>query len=129
MGKWRDGNHHMKRGISIHHAAKQGHKRQLFNRAQKDIDFVTGTLKLDADHAVTPGDIWSDPSFMDEMPGTDKSLQEARDITADSFEKEWNKGTTIPDGEDPEKFKAAVKDRSEERRVGKECRSRWSPYH
>src|ERR1039457_3133765 len=25
--------------------------------------------------------------------------------------------------------KAAVKKRSEERRVGKECRSRWSPYH
>src|SRR3712207_3227558 len=25
--------------------------------------------------------------------------------------------------------KAALKDRSEERRVGKECRSRWSPYH
>src|SRR5260370_5399977 len=24
---------------------------------------------------------------------------------------------------------AATKDRSEERRVGKECRSRWSPYH
>ena len=23
----------------------------------------------------------------------------------------------------------ALKDRSEERRVGKECRSRWSPYH
>ena len=23
----------------------------------------------------------------------------------------------------------AVKERSEERRVGKECRSRWSPYH
>ena len=23
----------------------------------------------------------------------------------------------------------SVKDRSEERRVGKECRSRWSPYH
>ena len=22
-----------------------------------------------------------------------------------------------------------MKDRSEERRVGKECRSRWSPYH
>ena len=26
-------------------------------------------------------------------------------------------------------LRAAVKDRSEERRVGKECRSRWSPYH
>ena len=23
----------------------------------------------------------------------------------------------------------AMRDRSEERRVGKECRSRWSPYH
>ena len=25
--------------------------------------------------------------------------------------------------------KQAIIDRSEERRVGKECRSRWSPYH
>ena len=25
--------------------------------------------------------------------------------------------------------KEALDDRSEERRVGKECRSRWSPYH
>ena len=25
--------------------------------------------------------------------------------------------------------KILAKDRSEERRVGKECRSRWSPYH
>ena len=24
---------------------------------------------------------------------------------------------------------SVVKNRSEERRVGKECRSRWSPYH
>ena len=27
------------------------------------------------------------------------------------------------------KLRETVKDRSEERRVGKECRSRWSPYH
>src|SRR3712207_8747704 len=26
-------------------------------------------------------------------------------------------------------FSAALQHRSEERRVGKECRSRWSPYH
>ena len=26
-------------------------------------------------------------------------------------------------------FQAIIYDRSEERRVGKECRSRWSPYH
>src|SRR3989441_1739733 len=29
-----------------------------------------------------------------------------------------------PDGDD-----SVLKSRSEERRVGKECRSRWSPYH
>ena len=27
------------------------------------------------------------------------------------------------------KFRRSVRHRSEERRVGKECRSRWSPYH
>ena len=26
-------------------------------------------------------------------------------------------------------FKVPIDSRSEERRVGKECRSRWSPYH
>ena len=31
----------------------------------------------------------------------------------------------IPDGS----FVVISGDRSEERRVGKECRSRWSPYH
>src|SRR5260370_28069968 len=29
----------------------------------------------------------------------------------------------------PQTFEADVPERSEERRVGKECRSRWSPYH
>ena len=28
-----------------------------------------------------------------------------------------------------DKFRDWLKSRSEERRVGKECRSRWSPYH
>src|SRR3712207_9206970 len=29
----------------------------------------------------------------------------------------------------PEDAMSATRERSEERRVGKECRSRWSPYH
>src|SRR5258705_12702796 len=33
------------------------------------------------------------------------------------------------DGEADEKAVDRAIDRSEERRVGKECRSRWSPYH
>ena len=30
---------------------------------------------------------------------------------------------------DPDAAELPDEDRSEERRVGKECRSRWSPYH
>ena len=33
------------------------------------------------------------------------------------------------EGADQVKYSDAARDRSEERRVGKECRSRWSPYH
>ena len=29
----------------------------------------------------------------------------------------------------PDMMQKATRDRSEERRVGRECRSRWSPYH
>ena len=32
-------------------------------------------------------------------------------------------------GETEEEFEETISLRSEERRVGKECRSRWSPYH
>jgi len=32
-------------------------------------------------------------------------------------------------GYDDDKMRRLLKERSEERRVGKECRSRWSPYH
>src|SRR5256885_15832228 len=44
---------------------------------------------------------------------------------------EWMKGllTFMPDGRYVVKSFATDEERSEERRVGKECRSRWSPYH
>ena len=35
----------------------------------------------------------------------------------------------VPGHMNLDKIVNAVKQRSEERRVGKECRSRWSPYH
>ena len=37
--------------------------------------------------------------------------------------------TTIYGNPSPHKVNVTIKKRSEERRVGKECRSRWSPYH
>ena len=55
-----------------------------------------------------------------------KNIDEARKV--------WEPvlGKSGPDDEyidESEKIKVARYWRSEERRVGKECRSRWSPYH
>ena len=42
----------------------------------------------------------------------------------------WCLGWVIEDNEKVKKFEEKPQTkRSEERRVGKECRSRWSPYH
>src|SRR2546427_10500999 len=38
-------------------------------------------------------------------------------------------GGSTPDGADYDREIVLINTRSEERRVGKECRSRWSPYH
>ena len=40
-----------------------------------------------------------------------------------------DKGETIASATLPEQSLYIIVSRSEERRVGKECRSRWSPYH
>ena len=44
----------------------------------------------------------------------------AKEIVNDVFVHIWNKQTEL---------EFPIHSRSEERRVGKECRSRWSPYH
>ena len=38
-------------------------------------------------------------------------------------------GFSNPFDEEGASVPSSERDRSEERRVGKECRSRWSPYH
>src|SRR3989475_12955502 len=51
---------------------------------------------------------------------------------ADYAKEKWNitvKVSAIPAGARNPKAARAFIERSEERRVGKECRSRWSPYH
>ena len=61
----------------------------------------------------------------------------------DAIEKKWQKRWAdaevfkVEENKDKEKFyvlemfpyPSGKRSRSEERRVGKECRSRWSPYH
>ena len=41
----------------------------------------------------------------------------------------WNNLDTLASYQELEKAERINLARSEERRVGKECRSRWSPYH
>jgi len=41
----------------------------------------------------------------------------------------WRKGKEYPAQEKHALCRCGQSNRSEERRVGKECRSRWSPYH
>src|SRR2546430_9386793 len=42
---------------------------------------------------------------------------------------DWNTLASLMEGDDDGNIVIGTTHRSEERRVGKECRSRWSPYH
>src|SRR4030095_15091997 len=61
-------------------------------------------------------------------------LQEPHEAFVDML-REWVKGAKFVIGERTEREESRIHQdvsgiyRSEERRVGKECRSRWSPYH
>ena len=58
-------------------------------------------------------------------------LNEFEEIVEDFADKAFKAEKISNKHEDKDVFKrlAALEKRSEERRVGKECRSRWSPYH
>src|SRR2546422_5473444 len=62
------------------------------------------------------------------LSGQDVPRLQAR---ADSLVREWRRASALADMVDSldHAWAAGGTDRSEERRVGKECRSRWSPYH
>src|SRR2546427_11992754 len=54
---------------------------------------------------------------------------EAKRLAAGEGDRERHVRLAQSDGVREQSPAVAVEDRSEERRVGKECRSRWSPYH
>ena len=62
---------------------------------------------------------------------SDSGYEVYLDLERIVYDKETSRATFISVWFPSEKIKASLKKltRSEERRVGKECRSRWSPYH
>ena len=56
------------------------------------------------------------------------AVEEAQRLRFDIFGREMGAGIHGEDGRDIDSYDEFTT-RSEERRVGKECRSRWSPYH
>ena len=56
-------------------------------------------------------------------------IEMASDIAQDVFLKVWEKRSMLNSHSVKSLLYKMALCRSEERRVGKECRSRWSPYH
>ena len=71
--------------------------------------------------------VWLSPTQLRILPVGADQLDAARAVLA-QFE---GIRVDLDDSDDTlsKKIRTAEKERSEERRVGKECRSRWSPYH
>src|SRR3712207_9049128 len=66
------------------------------------------------------------------VAGAVKSNKIKKTATSDWMEIERQRGISVATsvmGFNYGDYKVNILDRSEERRVGKECRSRWSPYH
>ena len=76
--------------------------------------------------------VWFDGQNINEALFCEEFLQERRIIFANGafFTPDGRVTDDLPlRGEIYDKLKFCAVNRSEERRVGKECRSRWSPYH
>ena len=82
---------------------------------------------------VSPGDV----GLVTELPGRLEAsrVAQVRARVAGIMQKRlFTEGSDVRAGQalfaiDAAPYEAALASRSEERRVGKECRSRWSPYH
>src|SRR3712207_7320543 len=80
---------------------------------------------------------WSSDVCSSDLYRLEELLAESRPtVTWRAFDQVLSRSVLVhllsPDDPDEEKLLAAARRasvRSEERRVGKECRSRWSPYH
>ena len=97
---------------------KRGERRYCAGENESEIDFVLvgkGNRKYLRDVKVIPGELQHRLVVMD--------LVKKKVVRKEPFER--RKVWKLKEDD----TRARFKERSEERRVGKECRSRWSPYH
>ena len=109
-----------------------------------EIDKKTGLIKLDRanyssaaypfDYGFVPQTLWDDGDALDVVmlttyPLTVGVLAQARPVAILNMTDSGDEDSKIIAVPVEDRRWDAVRDRSEERRVGKECRSRWSPYH
>jgi hypothetical protein len=88
---YRDSGPAAKRGLAVHHASKEVHKRQVILRAQEDNEFLK---RISIVKGITPEQLYD--SAAENVPdGGDASREEARTLAADNFEEEWKKGTKL----------------------------------
>src|SRR5256885_16960148 len=100
---------------------------------------VTGVSVFDqrtADFVFRPGPIFANVLLADEInratPRTQSAVLEAMQeaqVSADGVTRPLPRPFVVLATQNPIELEGTFPLRSEERRVGKECRSRWSPYH
>ena len=115
---------------------------QLLKTEKVDPSKANGRVEFDLPAEETPG-VYEYRLSVKGIKGEMTELNNAREFAVDVREKsinvllygnmlDWNFALLKREfGDDPTINLTTVyrKSRSEERRVGKECRSRWSPYH
>jgi len=109
---------------SKHH----GDYRKIVEGVNKTLDAVIGPLNVAAEYVdrISKGDI--PPKITDKYNGDFNEIKNNLNLCIDSINA-LTADTNILINAAVEGKLDTRADRSEERRVGKECRSRWSPYH
>src|SRR3989442_696450 len=109
---------------------------------QEGLSVGLGAVKKEVDELKALIKKANDQKVMEEDPEKVRVVEEIGDIKIQigELKKKYSDATRVEGAEgiivksshqinDTEIIQGEVSERSEERRVGKECRSRWSPYH
>jgi hypothetical protein len=100
-GDYRDSGPAAKRGIAVHFAAKEAHKRQIILRAQEDSEFLK---RISIVKNVKPEELY-DSATQNPPDGGKESREEARSMAADCFHDEWKKGVSYKNKEEKAEWK------------------------